>query len=80
MQLDLICLLVSLACLAAGVLLMLFPKELIQFSKTLEKRSAPPLDEQLLRYPALRYVMSLMAFAVCLGMFRLAWLLPLFRD
>ena len=79
-MLDTTCVLVSLFCLVAGVVLMLFPRALIELSQKLEKSAPPPLDDKLLYYPVLRYTLSLLAFAVCLGMFRLAWLLPMCRE
>ncbi len=67
------CLVLSLLCLGVGVWLVLFPHNLLETSRTLN-RTLTVLDEYLIRY---RYVIGLILVVVSYGLFRLALLLML---
>ena len=69
-------LILSLLSLGLGVSFVLFPRALLEASRTLN-RTLTVLDDQLIRY---RYVMGLLLFAVSYGLFRLALLVPLSRG
>ncbi|MBI4342222.1 MAG: hypothetical protein HY599_02515 [Candidatus Omnitrophica bacterium] len=66
------CLFLSLVCLVAAVMLVLFPRSVIQASRTLD-RTLTVLDEHLVRH---RYVFSVILFAVSYSLFRLSLLIP----
>lgn len=67
------CLFVSLLCLVAAVTLVLFPRSVMQISRSLD-RTLGVLDEHLVKH---RYVFSLILFAVSYSLFRLSLLIPL---
>ena len=69
------CLFLSLVCLVAAVMLVLFPRSMMQLSRSLD-RTLTNLDEQLIKH---RYVFSLILFAVSYSLFRLSLLIPALR-
>ena len=69
---DSTCLFMSLVCLIAAVMLVLFPRAVIEVSRTLDK-TLTVMDEHLVRH---RYVFSLILFAVSYSLFRLSLLIP----
>ena len=66
------CLFLSLLCLVSAVMLVLFPRNVMHLSRSLD-RTLGMLDEHLVKH---RYVFSLILFAVSYSLFRLALLVP----
>ena len=69
------CLFVSLVCLVAAIMLVLFPSSIAQASRSLD-RTLTVLDDHLVKH---RYVFSVVLFAVSYALFRLALLIGVAR-
>ena len=69
---DATCLFLSLMCLLAAIMLMLFPVSVKQASRALD-RTLAVVDDQLVKH---RYVFGLVLFLVSYSLFRLALLIP----
>ena len=73
---DAACLFLSLVCLVAAVMLVLFPRSIANVSRALDK-TVTVLDGYLVRH---RYLFGLVLFAVSYSLFRLALLIPNLRQ
>jgi hypothetical protein len=69
----------SLTALLLGVACFLAPGALSQLSQVLD-RTVGVINETLLKRRAARYLLGLALFGLGLGLFRLAYLSPLFRE